>query len=32
MLPAAQMPELRRAVNDAPLELVYADPLQLCGT
>lgn len=32
MLPAAQMPRLRHAVNDALLELVYADPLQLCGT
>ncbi|MEU0539584.1 AAA family ATPase [Nocardia sp. NPDC005978] len=29
LLPAAEMPGLRRAVNDALLELVYADPLQL---
>lgn len=32
MLPAAHMPALRRAVNEALLDLAYADPLQLCET
>ncbi|MGW0176743.1 AAA family ATPase [Rhodococcus sp. NPDC003322] len=32
MLPPAEMPALRRAVDDALSDLVYADPLQLCGS
>ncbi|MFD4784657.1 AAA family ATPase [Rhodococcus qingshengii] len=31
-LPAVGMPELQRAVNDALLELVYADPMQVCDS
>jgi hypothetical protein len=30
VLPPAELPWLRRAVNDALLDLVYADPLRLC--
>ena len=30
VLPAPEMPRLRRAVNDTLLDLVYADPLRLC--
>jgi len=31
-LPAVGMPELQRAVNDALLDLVYADPMQVCDS
>jgi predicted ATPase len=30
VLPAAEMPRLRRAVDDALRDLVYLDPLQVC--
>jgi hypothetical protein len=31
LLPTPEMPELRSAMNEALLELVYADPLDVCG-
>ncbi len=31
LLPTAEMPELRSAMNEALLELVYADALDVCG-
>jgi hypothetical protein len=31
ILPTPEMPRLRSAMNDALLEIVYNDPLDLCG-